>query len=71
MLAVASRGPDCVALSEETQAMSISPRSQSDEPLAGHAYPLLYNVVYCSRAADGIDDAAVARIIETSLPLNR
>jgi len=55
-----------VALSEETQAMSISPRSQSDEPLAGHAYPLLYNLVYCSRAAEGIDDAAVARIIETS-----
>ncbi len=46
--------------------MSISPRSQSDEPLAGHAYPLLYNVVYCSRASDGIDEAAVARIIETS-----
>jgi len=66
MLTVASRGHDRVALSEETQAMSISPRSQSDEPLPGHAYPLLYNVVYCSRAADGIDDAAVARIIETS-----
>ena len=55
-----------MALSEKTQAMSISPRSQSDEPLAGHAYPLLYNVVYCSRAADGINDEAVARIIETS-----
>ena len=46
--------------------MSTSPHSQGDEPLAGHAYPLLYNVVYCSRAAEGIDDAAVARIIETS-----
>ena len=40
--------------------------SQSDEPAAGHVFPLLYNVVYCSRAADGIDDAAVQRIIETS-----
>jgi hypothetical protein len=40
--------------------------SQSDEPLSGHAFPLLYNVVYCSRAADGIDAAAVDRIIETS-----
>ena len=46
--------------------MSTSPHSQSDEPLTGHAYPLLYNVVYCSRATEGIDDAAVARIIETS-----
>jgi hypothetical protein len=37
-----------------------------DEPLSGHAFPLLYNVVYCSRAAAGIDDAAVDRIIATS-----
>jgi Sensors of blue-light using FAD len=46
--------------------MSASHFPQSDEPLAGHAFPLLYNMVYCSRAADGVDDAAVARIIETS-----
>ena len=46
--------------------MSNSPRSQSDEPLSGHAFPLLYNVVYCSRATDGVDEAAVQRIIETS-----
>jgi len=46
--------------------MSASPYSQSDEPLAGHAFALLYNTVYCSRAAAGVDDAAVARIIETS-----
>lgn len=46
--------------------MSNRPSSQSDEPGAGHAFPLLYNVVYCSRAADGIDDSAVQRIIETS-----
>ena len=50
--------------------MSLSPYLQSDEPLAGHAYPLLYNLVYCSRAADGIDDAAVARIIETAKRCN-
>ena len=49
--------------------MSTSPYLQSDEPL-GHAYPLLYNLVYCSRAADGIDDAAVARIIETARRCN-
>lgn len=46
--------------------MSTHPYSQSDEPLSGHAFPLLYNVVYCSRAAKGIDDAAVQRIIENS-----
>jgi len=59
-----------VATSEKTQAMSISPRSQSDEPLAGHAYPLLYNLVYCSRAAPSIDDDAVARIIATARRYN-
>jgi len=40
--------------------------SQSDEPGAGQAFPLLYNLVYCSKAAAGVDDAAVARIIEVS-----
>ena len=50
--------------------MSLSPYLQSDEPLAGQAYPLLYNLVYCSRAAEGIDDAAVARIIETAKRCN-
>ena len=46
--------------------MSTSEYSQSDEPLTGHAFPLLYNVVYCSRATDGIDETAVKRIIETA-----
>lgn len=32
---------------------------------------LLYNVVYCSRASAGVDDAAVARIIDTSRRHNR
>lgn len=50
--------------------MSISPHSQSDEPMAGHAYPLLYNLVYCSRAAPDIDDDAVARIIATARRYN-
>ena len=50
--------------------MSASPYLQSDEPLAGHAYPMLYNLVYCSRATDGVDDAAVARIIETARRCN-
>ena len=37
-----------------------------DEPGAGLRLPLLYNVVYCSRAAAGVDDAEVARIIAAS-----
>ena len=39
---------------------------QSDEPMSGHAFPLLYNVVYCSRATPGVGDADVAKIIATS-----
>ena len=37
-----------------------------DEPISGHTLPLLYNLVYSSRAADGVDDATVARIIESA-----
>jgi hypothetical protein len=44
--------------------------TQSDEPLSGHAFPLLYNVVYCSRAAADVDDAAVARILATARRCN-
>ncbi len=46
--------------------MSVSPHPHSDEPIPGFAFPLLYNVVYCSRATAGVADADVARIIETS-----
>lgn len=46
--------------------MNILPDAQGDEPTGGHAFPLLYNLVYCSRAAPGTDDATVARIIESS-----
>lgn len=37
-----------------------------DEPTSGHALPLLYNIVYCSRASDGVDAATVQQIIESS-----
>jgi hypothetical protein len=40
--------------------------SASDEPGAGHYYPPLYNLVYCSRAAAGVDDAAVDDIIRSA-----
>ncbi len=46
--------------------MSAMQNPQSDEPMAGHRLPLLYNLVYCSRATAGVDDAAVARIIASS-----
>ena len=55
-----------MAYSNETPTMSASAHAYGDEPSAGFAYPLLYNLVYCSRAAPGVDDADVARIIETS-----
>ena len=37
-----------------------------DEPRFGAAIPALYNVVYCSSATAGVDDAAVQRIIATA-----
>ena len=37
-----------------------------DEPGFGQDPPLLFNVVYCSRAVDGINDDDVKRIIATS-----
>ena len=37
-----------------------------DEPVSGHRLPLLYNIVYCSRASIGVDDADVDRIIEAA-----
>jgi len=40
--------------------------TQSDEPLSGHTFPLLYNAVYCSRAAPDVDDATVALILATA-----
>ena len=46
--------------------MSTHPYLQSDEPLTAFGLPLLYNVVYCSRATSGIDDAEVQRIIATA-----
>ena len=50
--------------------MSESHNPLSDVSLAGQAYSRLHNLVYCNRAADGIDDAAVVRIIETARRCN-
>ncbi len=46
--------------------MGANTHSQTDEPTSGFGAPLLYNLVYCSRAAAGVDDAAVARIVASS-----
>jgi hypothetical protein len=46
--------------------MNATRHSQSDEPGSSHSLPLLYNVVYCSRATADVDDAAVERILETA-----
>ena len=40
--------------------------TDTDEPVSGHRLPLLYNMVYCSRAAAGIGDADVNRIVESA-----
>lgn len=50
--------------------MNTRPTEAVDEPLPGHNPPLLYNLVYCSRASDGVDNAAVDQIIETSRRYN-
>ena len=46
--------------------MTIPRHPTGDEPTAGHALPLLYNVVYCSRAAADVDGAAVERRLEAA-----
>jgi hypothetical protein len=40
--------------------------THGDEPGFGAAIPALHNVVYCSSATAGVDDAAVQRIIATA-----
>jgi hypothetical protein len=51
--------------------MSALHPSRGDEPGFGHAaLPALYNVVYCSRATTGVDDAEVQRIIATARRCN-
>ena len=46
--------------------MSAFQHLQGDEPGIGRALPPLYNLVYCSRATAGVDDAAVQRIVGTA-----
>jgi hypothetical protein len=46
--------------------MSALSLSHGDEPGFGPTEPKLYNLVYCSRATAGVDDAQVQRIIATA-----
>ena len=50
--------------------MSAHRHAQSDETGSGHALPLLHQLIYCSRAAPGVDEPAVARIIDTARRVN-
>lgn len=43
----------------------------ADEPLGDLVPELLFNLVYCSRAAAGVDDAEVDRIVATAQAGNR
>jgi hypothetical protein len=46
--------------------MSAISHSRGDEPVTAHAFPPLYNLVYCSRATADVDAAAVDRIIASA-----
>ncbi len=46
--------------------MHIPDHNQADEPLDGGALPPIHHVVYCSRAAPGINDAAVDHILQSA-----
>ena len=50
--------------------MTIPRHPTGDEPTAGHALPLLDHLVNCSRAAAGVDDAAVERILAAARRFN-
>ena len=50
--------------------MSVIHIIKGDEPLASPSLPLLYNLVYCSRATAGVDDDAVTRILESAKRFN-
>jgi hypothetical protein len=43
---------------------------KGDEPIAGFTEPLLYNLVYCSRATPDVNDASVDRILATARRMN-
>jgi hypothetical protein len=46
--------------------MNATPLAFGDEPHAGQSYPLLYNLVYCSRATPDVNQATIDHIIKTA-----
>ena len=50
--------------------MSAFQHLHGDEPGLGRLQPPLYNLVYCSRAAPAVDDAAVQRIVAAAQQKN-
>jgi len=50
--------------------LEINPDTGGDEPAPGNKLPLLFNVVYCSRASESVDAAVVDQIIASSLRNN-
>lgn len=50
--------------------MSAHREAHGDEPGPGPALPLLHQLIYCSRAAAGVDGPAVAGIVATAQRMN-
>jgi hypothetical protein len=50
--------------------MNAPHREQSDEPISFSGLPLLHQTIYCSRAAAGVDEAAVDQIIAAARRMN-
>ena len=50
--------------------MNGSEDRHGDEPGFGPRLPLIYNVVYCSRATAGVDEAAVQRLLVSARRAN-
>ena len=46
--------------------MNAVPLHSGDEPYPGQNYPLLYNTVYCSRAAPGVDQIVIDHIVKNA-----
>ncbi len=52
--------------SNEGFRLNVLPRLPGDEPHPGLRLPLLYNLVYCSRASAAVDETAVQDILQTA-----
>jgi len=46
--------------------MNAIPPYFGDEPYTGQGYPLLYNLVYCSRASEDVDQTVIDHIVKNA-----